>query len=398
MVASLLFLVVRVPERLSEQTGSGKSNAGEDDDGQWTYNSAMLKRIYIDNFRCFVNFEYKPERKQLLLGENGCGKSSLLEALQAVRDFLRKGGGDTVAIDMLQNGRTRGRDETRQVFEIDAELDGRQYIYHIEFQANGDASRTIILAEFLKVEGSLIFLRSAGEDPGYPTLHLRKFETEVFPFYDWIAHKVFCFRINPYAMKTTGILDVSVHPVFDMSDLADWYMRLVESEDEGLSPLNDSLKELFDGFESLNLRELQPIGGPQPQSGELTASFRGPESEMTFALDELSEGQRCLIALYMILHFLIAKGDTVFLDEPDNFISLREIQPWLLAAEDAVEESKGQLILISHHPEIMNYWAREYGLLFSREENGHVRAKPYREVADTGLDPAETIARGWEDE
>ena len=110
---------------------------------------------------------------------------------------------------------------------------------------------------------------------------------------------------------------------------------------------------------------------------------------------ELSEGQRCLVALYMILHFLIAKGKTVFLDEPDNFISLREIQPWLLAAEDAVEESKGQLILISHHPEILNYWAREYGLLFSREENGHVRTKTYREVADTGLDPAETIARGW---
>src|ERR1039458_8192286 len=64
MIASLLFLVVQDPERLSEQTGSGKSNAGEDDDGQWTYNSAMLKRIYIDNFRCFVNFEYKPERKQ----------------------------------------------------------------------------------------------------------------------------------------------------------------------------------------------------------------------------------------------------------------------------------------------------------------------------------------------
>jgi len=105
-----------------------------------------------------------------------------------------------------------------------------------------------------------------------------------------------------------------------------------------------------------------------------------------------------LIGLYMVLHFVIAKGQTVILDEPDNFVSLREIQPWLLAAEDAVEESKGQLILISHHPEIMNYWAREYGLLFSREENGHVRTKAYREVADTGLDPAETIARGWEDE
>jgi ATPase subunit of ABC transporter with duplicated ATPase domains len=98
----------------------------------------------------------------------------------------------------------------------------------------------------------------------------------------------------------------------------------------------------------------------------------------------------------MIQHFLIANGHTVFIDEPDNFVSLREIQPWLLAAEDAVEESKGQLILISHHPEILNYWAREYGLLFSREENGHVRTKVYREVAETGLDPSETIARGRE--
>ena len=100
----------------------------------------------------------------------------------------------------------------------------------------------------------------------------------------------------------------------------------------------------------------------------------------------------------MILHFVIVKG----LDSSsgssggDNFLSLREIQPWLLSAEDALEESNGQLLPVSHHPEILNYWARDYGLLFSREENGHVRTKPYREDAQTGLDPAETVARWWE--
>ena len=26
----------------------------------------MLTRIHIDNFRCFVNFDYLPQRKQLL--------------------------------------------------------------------------------------------------------------------------------------------------------------------------------------------------------------------------------------------------------------------------------------------------------------------------------------------
>ena len=47
----------------------------------------MLTRIYIDNFRCFVNFEYRPARKQLILGGNGTGKSTLLEVLGVLREF-----------------------------------------------------------------------------------------------------------------------------------------------------------------------------------------------------------------------------------------------------------------------------------------------------------------------
>ena len=82
---------------------------------------------------------------------------------------------------------------------------------------------------------------------------------------------------------------------------------------------------------------------------------------MNFSISELSDGQRYLIALYMVLHFLIARGSTVIIDEPDNFIALREIQPWLLAAEEAVEENRGQLILVSHHPEILNRWASRAG-------------------------------------
>ncbi|HEV2963758.1 MAG TPA: AAA family ATPase, partial [Candidatus Angelobacter sp.] len=45
----------------------------------------MLTRISIDNFRCFVNFEYRPAQKQLILGANGSGKSSLLDALLFLR-------------------------------------------------------------------------------------------------------------------------------------------------------------------------------------------------------------------------------------------------------------------------------------------------------------------------
>ncbi len=95
---------------------------------------------------------------------------------------------------------------------------------------------------------------------------------------------------------------------------------------------------------------------------QLRTEFTSPtKKRVSYSLSELSEGQRCLISLYTILHFRIERGDTVFIDEPDNFIALREIQPWLLSAEEAVEEHNGQLILVSHHPETLNQWAVSMG-------------------------------------
>ena len=39
----------------------------------------MLQRLYIHNFRCLENFEFKPSdaSSALLIGKNGAGKSML---------------------------------------------------------------------------------------------------------------------------------------------------------------------------------------------------------------------------------------------------------------------------------------------------------------------------------
>jgi AAA15 family ATPase/GTPase len=83
----------------------------------------MLKRIYIDNFRCFVNFEYKPERKQLLLGANGSGKSSLLDAVRLLKEFITGKG-----MPFTQSSLTRWQDHPLQVFEIEVLLNERLYL------------------------------------------------------------------------------------------------------------------------------------------------------------------------------------------------------------------------------------------------------------------------------
>ena len=51
----------------------------------------MLTRIYIDNYRAFVNFEHTFESTQLLMGGNGSGKSSFLDALLTVRSLVVTG-------------------------------------------------------------------------------------------------------------------------------------------------------------------------------------------------------------------------------------------------------------------------------------------------------------------
>ena len=121
---------------------------------------------------------------------------------------------------------------------------------------------------------------------------------------------------------------------------------------------------------------------------------QGVEDPIEFSFDELSPGQKKLVALYTVLHLGTKAGSTVCLDEADNYIALRELQPWLAAVEDAGIENDLQVLLISHNPEVINYLAPQSGLLFDRTENGPTRCKPF--PLDNSLEPAELVARGWE--
>jgi ATPase subunit of ABC transporter with duplicated ATPase domains len=367
----------------------------------------MLTRIYIDNFRCFVNFEYRPEKKQLIVGPNGAGKSSLLDALLFLRRLVVLG--QNLERRKILAERTLWMDLPNQTFELEASLDRDKYLYRLVIDSYGDPKRARVALERVACNGKTIFQFNAGE------VHLfddQFNETVAYPFDRhrsalaltemqgnkrltrfklWFSNIV-CFRTNPFRMRANSESE-DLNPYFDLSNFSAWYRHLVQSFPQENAKLLESLRTVFDDFSFLKLERMGE------DSRELVAEFvhgNSPPTKLGFG--KLSDGQRCLIGLYTILHFVLAQGNTVILDEPDNFISLRELQPWLLAASDMVDENRGQVMIISHHPEFMNQWAPDYGVRFKRDGMGPVQIKPFRGGDYASLLPSEIIARGWENE
>jgi predicted ATPase len=368
----------------------------------------MLTRIYIDNFRCFVNFEYKPARRQLIMGSNGSGKSSLLDALLFLRRVveLRQ---DLDKREILRE-KTLWMNQPTQTFELEATLDNASYIYRLVLGSFGDPPQARIVSESVRLNGKPIFefedskVRLFNDQfeakVDYPSDWRRsalanitdtKDNRKLIRFKEWFGN-LLCFRINPFMMAERAEGE-DTYPWFDLANFAAWYRHLWQSSPGDNEKLWESLRAAFDGFDVLKLDRV----GKGIRS--LVAEFQpsdGPAIELEF--DKLSDGQRCLIGLYTIVHFVLSKGNTIILDEPDNFISLREIQPWLNAISDAVDESRGQVLIISHHPELMNQWAPNFGVRFVRDGMGPVRVKKFHVESDSALLPSEVIARGWENE
>jgi len=114
-------------------------------------------------------------------------------------------------------------------------------------------------------------------------------------------------------------------------------------------------------------------------------------------LDEISDGERALIALYSLIWLTAGQGYTLFLDEPDNYLALPEIQPWLIELADACGSTVPQAVLCSHHPELIDYLGNDRGLELARETSGVTIVRRLSETSnDSGLKLSELIARGWQ--
>lgn len=368
----------------------------------------MLKRIYIDNFRCLVNFELSVDSINLFLGPNGAGKSTVFDVLRKIQSFISgEGRVDTIfkSVDC-----TRWQTSPIQSFELEIGGNGGNYKYELAIghdlnDPKGLRARVrherlwfdnkpLLKFELGEVQ---LYRDNHSEGPKYPfdwsqsaiaSITPRGDNTKLTWFKERLDHFIIVQIIPSLMADDSDQEETRLSP--NMENYVSWYRYL--SQDQGKTfELINTLREIFDDFAYFKF----------DKAGEhriLKLSFSGDSGNSDYRFGELSDGQRALIALYTLITCTKSENYTLCLDEPENFLALPEIQPWLMQLYDLCGEGKLQALVISHHPEVIDILASSEGYWFVRQSSTPVRVKRIRDDKGTGLRISELLARGWLDD
>jgi AAA15 family ATPase/GTPase len=127
------------------------------------YHPLVIRRLHVHNFRCLENFELPVSglSSALLIGKNGCGKTTVGFALQLLQKIAR--GTNRVNELVKPKDFARGRSDVPMRFEIEAELEGGLYKYAIAFDLPIGEKELRVLEEKITVSGRPVYSREAGQ-------------------------------------------------------------------------------------------------------------------------------------------------------------------------------------------------------------------------------------------
>ncbi len=372
----------------------------------------MLKRIYVDNYKCLINFELQLQELTLLVGRNGVGKTAVFDAVYALCRLLE---GRSIVKDreiLPPSTLTRWQTREMQIYEVNIELGEEQFAYRLEVEHNRRGRQAWIKREVLEANGGVLFEFALGnvqlyhddhslgptftsdwEESALARVAVDKHNKRLCRLLEFMRNVLVC-GLNPasFAAEAAGEAQRLAR---DGSNFVDWYRHLLQERQDLVYKYTQVMREVLDG---LRRSQLEKVG---IGTRALVSVFGDGDKAQAYTFNELSDGQRVLTILYALISLATDPGQTLFLDEPVNFVGLSEIQPWLISLNDACGTSIPQAVLASHHPEILDYLGADRAILLSRDEAGPTRVEPLSEkvkhlAGNEFLRLSQVIARGWE--
>ncbi len=365
----------------------------------------MIRRLYVDNYKSLVDFEWKPMTETLVLGFNGSGKTAAIDAIDLIRHWVCGLG----AVDEKLHGDklTRWQISNLFRFEIDIEIDDALYEYRVQFECDKKSRIPAMLTEFLVRDGKTLIARDHGlvafysdfsppvaafplppSQSAVAALYIGQGSVEISPFVTYLQRSIIVRPIPRLILNEARIRDFKPTTYFE--NFVGWFWQQM-GDGRFSTIISDLLRQVW---ADLSFLRLEPIGKAVALSVVFTRSDR-TYGDLSIDFEELSDGERMLVVLYCLVAYQRITGPMfVIIDEPDNFLSLQEIQPWILQMlEDRPDD--GQLILVSHNSEIVDLMGSKRISYFDRQ--GHDSATKVHLITEDGgdLPISELMARGW---
>ena len=372
----------------------------------------VFERIYIHNYKCLVNFDlWLVPENVLLLGANGAGKTAVLDVMFGLRELLAGAAKITDRVAFHPTTLTRWQNRNDQLFEIDVRVDDEGFRYRLEIEHTPDGRRSRVVRETLSSSGTVLFSFEMGnvklfrddgsEGPSYSAnreesalarVVEQPSNTRLTRFMKTVKSTVVC-DIRPSMLGAESLREDTVlgrHA----ENFVNWYRHAVQENPASVRDHVEALRPVIDGFDDIHLQQ------SGLDSRALILDFLdgegGADARYKLRFDELSDGQRVLVVLYALLHLRQPnRGIVLFVDEPDNFVALPEIQPWLMELVDLCETTPSQAVLCSHHPELIDYLGRDRGIVLRRGSSAVTLAQlGGAQSPAPGLKLSEQMARG----
>ena len=353
----------------------------------------MLERLYVDNFRCLQDFEFRPgdSHSVLLIGGNGTGKSTVAHVLRILQRIAW--GAIGVAEIVTRDDFAFGREDARMRIELDVCLEGRRHAYALVLE-NDRHGGVRIAEERLDTDGQavlrrkdhLLDVRSAGSPMSDPvTLFSNAFALSAVanhpdqpgrPLSKWLGRMLLLEPV-PQHMIGSALLPVR-HPAADGHDIVAWLVELSTRHPSIDTDICEHLRAIMPDLVGFTL-----LQGPDHRR-RLRLDFQREEGDSaSLAFELLSPGEKSYFLCAVVLAASRIEGPMLtFWDEPDNHLSLSEVRHFVVGLRRAFQ-SGGQIFMTSHDAAAIRSFSDETTWLFERRS--HLEPTSLRRLADVRI-------------
>jgi ABC-type cobalamin/Fe3+-siderophores transport system ATPase subunit len=322
----------------------------------------MIKRFYINNFRCLQNFELPISElhSAVLIGKNGSGKTSVGRALEILQKIAR---GTNRVRDLLgQKDFPRWQSDVPMRFELSVELKGRIFGYVVVFDFPKAFKELRVTEESLTIDGKTIFQRelakvqilrttSAVEATfsldwhlvALPIVQGQSGDDPSLIFKEWLARVLI---LRPWPSRIEGeSQDETLQPNVEVTNFGSWFSGLIGFAPSAYSRIDEYLKQVMPDLIDIK----NPMSGRDSRS--LMVQFGSHENTINLDFEELSDGEKCFMIIALVIASNHAYGPLFcFWDEPENYLAPSEVASSVIALRSAFQ-GRGQIIVTSHNPE-----------------------------------------------